>query len=120
MSELPAQSREWHLVARPVGTPDPADFALRDAPVTEPEPGSLLVRNLFLSVDPYMRGRMRDAKSYAEPYALGEPMTGGAVGLVVASADPAFAVGDHVLHESGWRKEIDGRMPADLVPALRP
>jgi NADPH-dependent curcumin reductase CurA len=97
-------SREWHLVARPQGWPDAADFALVETEVPEPGPGQILVRNLFVSVDPYMRGRMNDAKSYAPPYELGKPMLGGAVGRVVASAADGIAAGDHVLHGLGWRE----------------
>ncbi|WP_248959078.1 NADP-dependent oxidoreductase [Sphaerisporangium perillae] len=97
-------SREWHLVARPRGVPTPADFALREVPIPEPGPGQILVRNLYLSVDPYMRGRMNDAKSYAEPYRLDHPMHGGALGRVVASGAEGVAVGDHVLHGLGWRE----------------
>ncbi|MBY8877770.1 NADP-dependent oxidoreductase [Actinacidiphila acidipaludis] len=97
-------SREWHLVARPQGWPEPADFALVETEVPEPGPGQILVRNSFLSVDPYMRGRMNDVKSYAPPYELGKPMLGGAVGRVVASAADGIAVGDHVLHGLAWRE----------------
>ncbi|MEU9075325.1 NADP-dependent oxidoreductase [Kitasatospora sp. NPDC004745] len=100
----PATAREWHLAARPQGWPQPTDFALVEAPVRTPGPGEVLVRNLYLSVDPYMRGRMSAAKSYAEPYALGEPMLGGAVGRVVASQADGFAEGDYVLHYYGWRE----------------
>ncbi|MFB7288078.1 NADP-dependent oxidoreductase [Actinacidiphila glaucinigra] len=98
------KSREWHLVARPHGWPKPEDFALRETEVPEPGPGEILVRNLYVSVDPYMRGRMNDAKSYAEPYRLDQPMHGGAVGRVVASGAEGFAAGDHVLHPLGWRE----------------
>jgi NADPH-dependent curcumin reductase CurA len=98
------KSREWHLVARPDGWPVPEDFALVETDVPEPGPGQILVRNLYLSVDPYMRGRMNDVKSYAPPYALNAPMLGGAVGRVVASDAEGFAVGDHVLHGLGWRE----------------
>ena len=97
-------SRAWHLVARPHGRPVPDDFALVTSEVPEPAPGQVLVRNLFVSVDPYMRGRMNDVKSYTPPYELDEPMLGGAVGRVVASAAPGLAVGDHVLHGLGWRE----------------
>ncbi|MEU8744297.1 NADP-dependent oxidoreductase [Streptomyces parvulus] len=101
---LPAVNREWHLVTRPVGWPKPEDFALVEAEVPTPREGQVLVRNLYVSVDPYMRGRMSAAKSYAEPYELGKAMQGGAVGEVVASNAEGFAVGDHVLHFLGWRE----------------
>ncbi|MGW5039131.1 NADP-dependent oxidoreductase [Streptomyces parvulus] len=101
---LPAVNREWHLVTRPVGWPKPEDFALVETEVPTPREGQVLVRNLYVSVDPYMRGRMSAAKSYAEPYELGKAMQGGAVGEVVASNAEGFAVGDHVLHFLGWRE----------------
>jgi NADPH-dependent curcumin reductase CurA len=101
---LPAAGREWHLVSRPRGWPAPDDFALREAPVRQPGPGQVLVRNEYLSVDPYMRGRMNDAESYVAPYELDRPMQGGAVGRVVASRAEGFAEGDHVLHFLGWRE----------------
>ncbi|MGW0703850.1 NADP-dependent oxidoreductase [Streptomyces sp. NPDC002867] len=104
MSALPASGREWHLVARPHGWPKPEDFALREAEVAEPGEGRVLVRNLYFSVDPYMRGRMNDVKSYVPPFQLDHPMEGGAVGEVVASNAEGFAVGDHVLHGLGWRE----------------
>ena len=96
-------SKEIHLVARPHGEPQPNDFAVVEATVPDPGPGDVLVHNLFLSVDPYMRGRMRDAKSYVPPFALGEVMTGMAVGEVVATQSPDLTVGDGVLHDLGWR-----------------
>ncbi|MDQ0403578.1 NADP-dependent oxidoreductase [Streptomyces sp. NPDC000349] len=101
---LPAVNREWHLVTRPVGWPKPEDFALVETDVPTPGEGQVLVRNLYVSVDPYMRGRMSAAKSYAAPYELGKAMQGGAVGEVVASNAEGFAVGDHVLHFLGWRE----------------
>ena len=101
---LPATARAWHLVARPVGWPTPEDFALREVPVTEPAEGEIVVRNLHFSVDPYMRGRMNDVKSYVAPFQLDEPMDGGAVGVVVASRAEGFAPGDHVAHFVGWRE----------------
>ncbi|HWM35553.1 MAG TPA: NADP-dependent oxidoreductase [Streptomyces sp.] len=101
---LPTTGREWHLVARPQGWPTPDNFALREGPVAAPGEGEILVRNLHLSVDPYMRGRMNDVKSYVPPFQLDEPMTGGAVGIVVASQAEGFAPGDHVLHDLGWRE----------------
>jgi NADPH-dependent curcumin reductase CurA len=111
-------SRAWHLVRRPVGAPVPEDFALVEHALPDPGPGELLVRNRFLSVDPYMRGRMRDVKSYAPPYDLDAPMTGGAVGEVVASQADGVAVGDLVLHDAGWREAAVLR--ADAVRVLPP
>jgi NADPH-dependent curcumin reductase CurA len=118
MSVLPASSREWHLVARPHGWPTPADFALRETPVTEPAEGRILVKNLHFSVDPYMRGRMNDVKSYIPPFKLDHPMDGGAVGEVVASNAEGFAVGDHVLHGLGWREYAD--VPAQHATKVDP
>ncbi|MFE9932382.1 NADP-dependent oxidoreductase [Streptomyces sp. NPDC005533] len=123
MSEIPAVSREWHLVRRPQGWPVAEDFALREAPVSaEPAAGRILVRNLHMSVDPYMRGRMNDVKSYVPPFQLDEPMQGGAVGEVVASAAEGFAVGDHVLHHLGWREyaELDAKFATKVDASLAP
>ncbi|GIG62064.1 NADP-dependent oxidoreductase [Longispora fulva] len=97
-------SREIHLVSRPVGEPKPSDFALVTAEVPEPGPGQVVVRNTFMSVDPYMRGRMNDVKSYVPPFALNAVMDGGAVGEVVASDSPDVPVGATVLHGLGWRE----------------
>ena len=115
-------SRAWHLVARPQGWPEPRDFALVESDVPEPGPGQVLVRNSFLSVDPYMRGRMNDVKSYAPPYELDKPMLGGAVGRVVASAAEGIAVGDHVLHGLGWREYalVDAAHAVVLDPDAAP
>jgi hypothetical protein len=118
---LPATSREWHLVARPRGWPTTEDFALREAPVSAPADGKVLVRNLHFSVDPYMRGRMNDVKSYTPPFRLDRPMEGGAVGEVVASSAEGVSVGDHVLHGLGWREyaEVDASfvVPVDASRA---
>jgi NADPH-dependent curcumin reductase CurA len=96
-------STQVQLVARPVGWPTAADFRTVQVELGELAPGQVRVANEFLSVDPYMRGRMNDAKSYAAPYALGATMTGGAVGRVVASTSGSVAVGDVVVHQLGWR-----------------
>lgn len=119
---LPAVNREWHLVTRPVGWPKPEDFALVEAEVPTPGDGQVLVRNLYVSVDPYMRGRMSAAKSYAAPYELGEPMLGGAVGEVVASNAEGVAVGDHVLHFLGWREcaAVDAKSAVKVDPDAAP
>ena len=96
-------STQTQLVARPVGWPTAADFRTARVHLPDLAPGQVRVANEFVSVDPYMRGRMNDAKSYAAPYALGETMSGGAVGRVIASASDAVAVGDVVVHQHGWR-----------------
>ncbi|HWE90452.1 MAG TPA: NADP-dependent oxidoreductase [Pseudonocardiaceae bacterium] len=96
--------REVQLVARPVGEPTVSDFAMVDAPVGEPGPGQVLVRNDWLSVDPYMRGRMNDVKSYVPPFRLGRAMEGGAVGTVIDSRADGVPVGATVLHGLGWRE----------------
>lgn len=96
-------SREVQLAARPVGAPRDSDFNLVDLTLSAPAAGQIQVCNLYLTVDPYMRGRMNDAKSYAAPFAIGETMTGGAVGVVTHSEDASVPVGAHVLHDQGWR-----------------
>src|SRR5215212_6399642 len=101
---MPFTSREIRLAARPVGEPEPSDFELAETEVADPADGELVVRNTFMSVDPYMRGRMSDAKSYAAPFEVGAVMYGGAVGEVVASHADGFEPGDVVLHQLGWRE----------------
>ncbi|CAM5727650.1 NADP-dependent oxidoreductase [Streptomyces antimycoticus] len=122
MSVIPTTGREWHLVARPQGWPKPEDFALREAPISEPGPGQALVRNLYMSVDPYMRGRMNDVKSYAPPFQLDQPMEGGAVGKVIASNAEGLSVGDHVLHFGGWREyaTVSAKSAVKVDPEVAP
>ena len=98
-------TREVQLKSRPVGWPTHDDFELVESAPVDLADGQVRVRNEVMSVDPYMRGRMSDAKSYAEPYARGEAMHGGAVGVVTESRADGVAVGDHVLHGLGWREE---------------
>jgi NADPH-dependent curcumin reductase CurA len=105
-------SREIRLAARPVGEPKPSDFELAEAQVPDPGGGELLVRNRWMSVDPYMRGRMNDTRSYVPPFALGEPLQGGAVGEVIASGAEGVEPGQWVLHFAGWREVA-------LVPAVQ-
>jgi NADPH-dependent curcumin reductase CurA len=100
----PTAPREVRLVSRPVGWPTHDDFELVASEVPELADGQVRVRNVVMSVDPYMRGRMSAAKSYAAPYELGEAMQGGAVGVVEESRADGIAVGDHVLHGLGWRE----------------
>lgn len=99
----PDRNRRIVLAARPVGAPTPSDFRLEDGPVPEPAEGQVLLRVLYLSLDPYMRGRMSAAKSYARPLEIGDTMEGGTVAEVVASRTPDFAVGDIVLSGCGWQ-----------------
>ena len=104
-------ARAWHLMRRPEGMPRHEDFALKEFVLPELGDGLVRVKNHYLSVDPYMRGRMNDVKSYVPPFAIDAPMDGGAVGEVVESRDPNFAAGDHVLHMAGWRDEavVEGK-----------
>jgi len=98
------QSREWQLARRPNGWPTAEDFALVSRELPEPAAGEVLVRNRFLSVDPYMRGRMNARRSYAPPYELQQAMYGGAVGVVERSADPRLPEGSWVRTMRGWRE----------------
>jgi NADPH-dependent curcumin reductase CurA len=97
--------RAWTLTSRPQGTPTHGDFALVDLDLPPLADGQIRVRNRWLSVDPYMRGRMNDLKSYVPPFQLGAPMEGGAIGEVVESRAAGFAPGDKVQHMLGWRDE---------------
>ena len=97
--------RAWHLMSRPQGLPTPDNFALKEFDPPPLGDGQLRVRNLWLSVDPYMRGRMNDVKSYVPPFALGQPMEGGAIGEVLESTAEGFVPGDLVQHMAGWRDE---------------
>jgi NADPH-dependent curcumin reductase CurA len=109
------QGREIRLAARPQGEPKPSDFELAEVQVPEPGDGELLVRNLVMSVDPYMRGRMNDVKSYVPPFQLGAPLDGGAVGEVVSSSVDSHKPGDLVLHGLGWRDYAVGPAKAFRV-----
>jgi NADPH-dependent curcumin reductase CurA len=98
-------ARAWHLKSRPEGLPSAENFELRELELPPLGKGTLRVCNRWLSVDPYMRGRMNDAKSYVPPFKLGEPLEGGAVGEVVESNAEGFTPGDLVQHMAGWRDE---------------
>ena len=106
-------SQEIHLASRPHGWPTPENFRTVETTLPDPGPGEVLVRNTFMSVDPYMRGRMNDVKSYVPPFALDAPLDGGAVGEVVASGSDAVPVGATVLHQAGWRTHA--LLPAGAV-----
>lgn len=114
--------REVRLVARPHGLPGEDVFEVAEVTVPSPGEGEILIRNAFLSVDPYMRGRMNDRRSYVPPFALGEPMTGGAVGRVAESHDPRWPEGSWVLHQLGWREWAlsDGRGLLPVDPSVAP
>ncbi|NVO05158.1 MAG: NADP-dependent oxidoreductase [Rhodoferax sp.] len=106
------------LRKRPVGAPRIDDFLLEKRPVPEPQDGQVLLRTLYLSLDPYMRGRMSDAPSYAAPVALGDVMVGGTVSRVQASRNSSFLVGDLVLGYAGWQDYAlsDGKGLTQLDP----
>ena len=103
----PTRSREVRLVSRPVGAPTLAAFEVATVDVAAPGVGEVQVRNLFMSVDPYMRGRMYDRPSYVPPFKLGEALQGGAVGEVVTSNDPGYKAGDLVSSMLGWREAFN-------------
>ncbi|MEO3938391.1 NADP-dependent oxidoreductase [Dermatophilaceae bacterium Soc4.6] len=122
--------REWHLTRRPEGAPVDDDFALVEATLPDLEDGQVLIENTFLSVDPYMRGRMNDGESYVPPFRLDAPMDGGAVGVVrqldgdvVDSTGRTVQAGDTVLHGQGWRTHavLPGKalrvVDTDVAPA---
>ncbi|MHB1717618.1 MAG: NADP-dependent oxidoreductase [Acidimicrobiales bacterium] len=107
--------REVRLVSRPVGEPVPENFELVEVPLGELDDGQVRVANRYMSVDPYMRGRMNDVASYVPPFELGAALTGSAVGEVVASRSERFRVGDVVVHGLGWRDVATGPAEAFAV-----
>jgi hypothetical protein len=112
-------SRAWALKRRPQGMPVHKDFDLVELPLPSLTEGEVRVRNEWLSVDPYMRGRMNDVKSYFPPFQLDQPMDGGAVGRVVESRAEGFAEGDLVQHMLGWRDVAQAPAAAfNKLPAL--
>jgi NADPH-dependent curcumin reductase CurA len=115
-------SREWRLARRPHGLPVDDDFDLAEIPVPEPGDGQVLIRNEWLSVDPYMRSRMNDTRSYVSSYQLGKAMLGGAVGRVESSRNERFEAGQWVVHGLGWREWSlsDGRGVLAVDPSLAP
>ena len=115
---IPAMTtnRRVLLRSRPVGEPKPTDFEIADAPMPTPADGEILVRTIWLSLDPYMRGRMNDVKSYSAPVELGGVMTAGTVGEVVESRHPGFRSGDFVLSYGGWQTHHIARAGAQPGP----
>ncbi|THD60232.1 NADP-dependent oxidoreductase [Phenylobacterium sp.] len=110
--------REIHLKSRPSGLPTADNFEIAHVELPAPAPGQVQVRNLWMTVDPYMRGRMNDVKSYAPPFQLGRAMDGGAIGEVTVSNDPAFKAGDLVQSGFGWREGFNA--PAGALQKLDP
>lgn len=120
---MPAiKSREIRLRERPSGMPTEHTFELAEVELPELADGEFLVRNIWMSVDPYMRGRMMDRRSYVQPFEVGQPLAGGCVGQVVESNNPGFAKGNYVLGMNGWREYwiSDGRGIGKLDPKLAP
>ena len=118
---IPKTHRRVVLAHRPPGEPSETDFRIEEVAVPEPGSGQVLVRVIYLSLDPYMRGRMRDAASYAAPVGIGEVMTGGTVGEVVKSNNPSFKVGDIVEERLGWQQyAIGGPTLRKIDPSLAP
>ncbi|MEH0842399.1 NADP-dependent oxidoreductase [Micromonospora sp. CPCC 205711] len=115
-------NREIHLASRPQGWPTDDNFRLVTTEVPTPGPGQIVVRNQFMSVDPYMRGRMNDVKSYVPPFQIDAPLDGGAIGEVVASEADGIKVGDTVLHGLGWREYalVDAKAARRVDPTLAP
>jgi NADPH-dependent curcumin reductase CurA len=119
---VPTTALEIRLASRPQGWPTEENFEVAEVEVPQPGEGQILVRNLVMSVDPYMRGRMNDVKSYVPPFQVGKPLDGGAVGEVVASNSGDFAVGDTVLHGLGWREYavVDSAHAVKIDPNVAP
>ncbi len=115
-------NKQITLAARPVGFPKETDFKLVETPVPDLQDGEFLVKSLYLSLDPYMRGRMNDAKSYAPAVQLGEVMVGGVVGKVIDSKNSRFQAGDIVEHPFGWQEYgvSDGKVVRKVDPTLAP
>ncbi|WP_409338710.1 NADP-dependent oxidoreductase [Halalkalicoccus ordinarius] len=115
-------NRQWVLASRPKGKPTEEEFELEEGEVPEPGPDEVLVRTVYLSVDPYMRGRMRDAESYAEPWEAGDVMRAGVVGEVVESNHPEFEAGDVAFGNLYWAEyaTAKGSQLTHVDPELAP
>ena len=121
-SPVPSVNRQFVLAARPVGMPKESDFSLVEAPIPALANGEVLLRSMYLSVDPYMRGRMTGIRTYADPVNIGQVMVGGAVGKVVQSLNSQFQPGDVVSGYWGWQEFAvsDGRGLQKLDTRLAP
>ena len=111
-------ARQIHLLSRPAGMPTPDNFKLLEVELEPPSDGQILVKNLYMSVDPYMRGRMRAEGVYATPFGLNEVMYGGAIGEVIESNDDKLQAGDIVLNQAAWQDKFvaDGAAVVKLEP----
>jgi len=114
MTEM--NNRQYYLASRPRGAPTPADVPLRDVPLAEPGPGEVVLRNLYISLDPAIRGWMGDDPNYIEPIAIGDPVRSSVIGRVVASESADFAVGDVAMTMGGW--ELYTTVPANMLNKL--
>ena len=121
---MATMNREVHLKRRPVGMPVEEDFEVVETKMPEPGDGEFVVRNIWMTVDPYMRGRMMDRKSYVPPFQVGEVLDGGSVGQVVRSRNSAFSEGDYVcgFASGGWREynRTAGMMFNKVDPSIAP
>ena len=121
------QNKEIRFASRPAGLPTPENFQIVDSEMPQLNDGELLVRSLYISVDPYLRGRMREGRSYVPPFAIGEVIRSGVVGEVIESRAPGFAAGDIVTGMLGWRlyniakagelRKVDPKMAAGYYGA---
>jgi NADPH-dependent curcumin reductase CurA len=119
---MPETARRAVLASRPVGEPKPENFRLEDYPVPKPGSGEVLLRTVWLSLDPYMRGRMSDAPSYAPPVGIGQAMVAGTICEIAATNNPDFAIGDLVSAYAGWQTHAvsDGKGLRKIDPKLAP
>jgi len=122
MDSVSDTQRQFQLAARPVGLPKESDFKLVEVPLPAPQPGEVLVKTVYLSVDPYMRGRITGVRTYADPVNIGDVMVGGAVGQVIESGEPSLQPGDFVSGYWGWRDRLvaSSAMFKKLDPQLAP
>ncbi len=115
---MPATARRFLVAAVPAGLPKESDFNLVEVPLPAPQPGQVTIKTLYLSVDPYMRGRMTGVRTYADPVHVGDVMVGGAVGQIIESRDPSLKPGDTVVGYWGWQDHAT--VPAAHVQKLNP
>ncbi len=116
------KSKEIHLASRPTGMPTKDNFKLAEVELPALKDGQILIKNHWMSVDPYMRGRMMDMESYVPPFQIGEPLSGGAIGEVIDSKNPNVPVGTWLNHFNGWREYAisDGMLDQKIDPTLAP